>query len=125
MEETDRQDLQMEIVVGALLRTGVLVSACVVLAGGIVYLIRHGKALPDYHTFHGEPEHLRSIKDIVLMAVSLRGRNIIQLGALLLIATPVARVAFSVYGFAREGDRKYVVITLVVLGLLIYSLFGT
>jgi uncharacterized membrane protein len=44
------------------------------------------------------------------------------LGLLLLIATPVARVAFSVIGFALEKDWMYVVITLIVLALLIYSL---
>jgi uncharacterized membrane protein len=49
-------------------------------------------------------------------------RGLIQLGLLLLIATPMARVAFSVIGFALEKDWFYVGITLLVLALLIYSL---
>jgi uncharacterized membrane protein len=48
--------------------------------------------------------------------------GLIQLGLLLLIATPVARVVFSVAGFAIERDWMYVVITLLVLLTLLYSL---
>jgi uncharacterized membrane protein len=46
------------------------------------------------------------------------------LGLLLLIATPVARVAFSVLAFALQRDRTYIFVTLIVLGMLIYSLTG-
>ena len=53
-----------------------------------------------------------------------RPRGLIQFGLLLLIATPVARVAFSVFGFTQERDWVYVVITLIVLALLVYSLSG-
>jgi uncharacterized membrane protein len=47
-----------------------------------------------------------------------------QLGLLLLIATPVARVAFSVFAFALQRDRLYVVVTLAVLGVLAFSMTG-
>ncbi|HXU49289.1 MAG TPA: DUF1634 domain-containing protein, partial [Candidatus Binatia bacterium] len=57
-------------------------------------------------------------------ATKLTGRGLIQLGLLLLIATPVARVIFSVFAFLYERDWKYVFFTLIVLGLLIFSLFG-
>ncbi len=46
----------------------------------------------------------------------------IQLGLLLLIATPVARVGCSVVGFLRERDPTYVVLTLIVLSVLLYTL---
>jgi uncharacterized membrane protein len=49
---------------------------------------------------------------------------LIQLGLLLLIATPVARVAFSVAVFAMQRDRLYVVVALIVLAVLMYSLTG-
>jgi uncharacterized membrane protein len=52
----------------------------------------------------------------------LHSRGLIQLGLLLLIATPVARVAFSVLAFAEQRDWLYVSITLVVLAVLVYSL---
>jgi uncharacterized membrane protein len=55
--------------------------------------------------------------------MDLSGRGVIQLGLLLLVATPVARVACSVVGFLRERDYVYVALTLIVLVVLIYSLF--
>lgn len=109
---------------GNLLRIGVMLAAGAVFMGGSLYLLRNGASTPDYYVFRGEPEALRSIRGILEGALSLRGRAIIQLGLLILIATPVARVAFSVYGFARQRDRTYVAITLVVLALLLFSLAG-
>ena len=72
----------------------------------------------------GEPSEYRTVSGIIRGAVSFRGRNIIQLGLLILIATPVARVAFSVIAFVLERDRLYVVITLIVLAVLLFSLAG-
>jgi uncharacterized membrane protein len=67
---------------------------------------------------------LKTLRGIYGSALKLSGRGIIQLGLLLLIATPVARVAFSVWGFAAEHDRMYVVFTLMVLAILLLSLAG-
>jgi uncharacterized membrane protein len=44
------------------------------------------------------------------------------LGVLLLIATPILRVAMALVGFAMERDRQYVLIAAIVLALLLYSL---
>lgn len=117
-------DERVELIVGNLLRAGVTMAACVVALGGTIFLIRHGRELPHYHVFVGEPTSLRTVGGILSGAMTLRGREIIQFGLLLLIATPVARVAFSVVAFALERDRLYVVITLVVLGILLFSLAG-
>ena len=118
-------DQKMEIIIGNLLRTGVILSAAVVLLGGIIYLARHGTEPTHYRTFHGEPSEYRTVGGIFQQVLALRGLGIIQLGLLLLIATPVARVAFAVWGFAKEHDRMYVVFTLIVLVILLYSLLGT
>lgn len=117
-------DQNIEDIVGNLLRAGVTISAAVVLTGGIIYLLRHGSSHPDYHIFRGEPPDLRTLSGIFHDAFTLHGRGIIQLGLLLLIATPVARVAFSIWGFAAEHDRMYVVFTSIVLVILLYSLLG-
>ena len=117
-------DQRIERIVGLLLRTGVLVAATVVFAGAVVFLARHGTERPLYGVFRGEPSELRDVRGIVAAAVAGGGRAIIQLGLLLLVATPVARVVFSVAGFALERDRVYVLITLLVLGILIFSLAG-
>jgi uncharacterized membrane protein len=115
---------QVEEIVGNLLRSGVILAATVVALGGALYLIRHGGATPDYHVFQGEPADLRSLSGIVTDVWSWQSRGIIQLGLLLLAATPVARVAFSVFAFLQEGDLTYVVVTLIVLSVLLYSLIG-
>lgn len=117
-------DEQVERIVGTLLRSGVIIAALVVLVGGILYLIRYGATSPDYRVFRGEPANLRSVSGIVRGALSFRSRGVIQLGLLLLIATPVARVIFSVFAFALQRDRIYVIVTLIVLAVLIYSLAG-
>ena len=79
----------------------------------------------SYRSFTGAPEQLRTVHGIVRSASSGQARSIMQLGLLLLIATPVARVVFSILAFALEGDRMYVVFTLIVLAVLLYSLFGS
>jgi len=117
-------DRRIEIIVGNLLRAGVLLAGAVVVLGGGIFLARHGREAPHFRVFVGEPAELRTVPGILHDAVSLRGREIIQLGLLLLIATPILRVAFSVVGFALARDRLYVGITLVVLAVLLFSLAG-
>ena len=118
-------DQRIEIIIGTLLRTGVILAATVVLFGGVLYLTRHGHEIPSYTTFHGEPESLKNPVDIFHGVTGMSARAIIQLGLLLLIATPVARVAFSAVAFAMERDGMYVVVTLIVLAILLYSLFAS
>jgi uncharacterized membrane protein len=118
-------DQRIENILGNLLRAGVGFSAFVVFCGAVVYLARHGHAPADYRVFQGEPSELRSVPGIVRHAVDLSGRGIIQLGLLFLIATPVARVVLSIWGFAEERDRMYVVFTVIVLSVLLFSLIGS
>ena len=117
-------DRRIDDIIAGMLRAGVILSSAFVLGGGIWYLSQFGAGTPDYGTFHGEPATLRSVSGIVRGAVALDARSWIQLGLLLLIATPVARVFFSIFAFAAQRDRTYVAITLIVAGVLLYSLFG-
>jgi uncharacterized membrane protein len=118
-------DHRVEVIIGNLLRVGVSLAALVVLTGAVIYLARHGRAAADYRLFQGEPSDLRTIGGIWHDVVALQGRGIIQFGLLLLIATPVARVAFSIFGFAEERDWLYVGITIIVLAILLGSLIGS
>jgi len=119
------RDRRIEVILGNLLRTGVLISAAVVLLGACIYLSRHSHEPADYRVFRGEPSEYRTIPGVIQSVINGRGRGIIQLGLLLLIATPIARVAFSIVGFAIEGDRMYVAFTVIVLAILLYSLLGS
>lgn len=112
----------MERIIGRLLQVGVLAAAAVVVAGGLSLLAHHGAAPADYSVFRGEPETLRTLNGIVRGALALDSRAIVQLGLVLLIATPIARVAMTLVAFALQRDRLYVGLTAVVLLLLLYSL---
>lgn len=120
----DRAEQRMDEIMGRLLRTGVILAAAFVLAGGGIYLARHPTPVTNYGVFQGEPEELRTVSGIFHEALALKGRGLIQFGLLILIATPIARVAFSVVAFMYQRDWTYVVVTLIVLGLLVYSLLG-
>lgn len=115
-------DEQFDRVLARVLQTGVALSAAVVVFGGAMFLWRHAGENPTYHIFRGEPADFRTVSGILAEARSLSGRGFVQLGLLLLIATPVARVVFAVLGFARQRDWLYVATTFVVLCLLLYSL---
>lgn len=118
-------DQQVEITISVLLRVGVTLAAAIVVAGGILYLMHNGHARPEDHIFRGEPADLRQIPGVLNDVLALRGRGIIQLGILLLILTPVARVAFSVFAFWQQRDRLYITVTLIVLVVLIHGLLAT
>lgn len=121
-----RAPADIEILISITLRTGVVISVAVMLLGLVVTFAHH----PDY--FHsrpalGELTNSREVFANTLGAVfrgvrALRGQSIATLGILLLIATPVVRVAISVVLFAAQRDRRYVLITAAVLVLLLTSL---
>lgn len=117
-------DERIEKLVGNLLRAGVLISAAVVLVSGICYLWHAGSGTPEYHSFRGVPAPLNSVSGVLASLRTFDCRAFIQFGILLLMATPVARVAAAALGFYAQGDRTYVVVSLGVLAILALSLSG-
>ncbi|MGH9730051.1 MAG: DUF1634 domain-containing protein [Candidatus Acidiferrales bacterium] len=126
MPEANNQwnDDRMDRIISVLLRTGVILSSIVVLIGGICYLAQSRGLAPDYRTFQGEPATLNGFRGITRGLFSWQGRNWIQFGLVMLVATPVARVAFSVFAFFEERDWLYVALTLFVLSVLMFSFIG-
>lgn len=114
--------LQTARIIGMLLRVGVIAAGAVVLVGGVMFLAGEGGGPATYTRFLSEPVELRTVGLIVIDAFSGNSRGIIQFGLLLLIAIPISRVIFSVYAFVKLKDWKYVLMTLIVLSLLLYSL---
>ena len=117
-------DEQVDQLLGNLLRLGVIVATIVAAIGGVLFLARHGLEPAKGRVFAGEPPELRSLGAIIRAAATLRPDAVVQLGLVLLIATPVARVAMSLVAFILQRDRVYVVVTSIVLALLIFSLSG-
>jgi len=116
-------DARIEAAISVLLRVGLILASALVLAGGALYLFQHGSELPDYGTFRGEPPELKGLAGILGSALDLQSRGIIQLGLLLLIATPVSRVIFSSIAFLARKDYLYVAVTISVLLVLLFNLF--
>ena len=116
-------DDTVEQIVGRLLQIGVLIAAAVTLVGGAMLLVQHGRSPTDYTIFRGEPAFLRSLSGIIAAALAHDSRAIVQLGLVLLIGTPIVRVAFTLVAFALQRDRVYVGVTALVLALLLFGLF--
>ena len=115
-------DQDIQIILGTLLRVGVIVSMTVIVAGGLLYLIRYETEAVDYHVFNSLQQEYSSIASILAGLSKFDAKAIIQFGILLLIFTPVARVVFSVFSFIIERDYLYVIIGLLVLGVILFSL---
>ena len=116
---------RVELAISAVLRIGVLTSLLVVLAGTVVTFVHHPHYLSSRRdlvrlTTPGA-EFPHSVPSVIQGLEHSQGRAIVMAGLLLLIATPVLRVAISVLAFVYQRDRTFVVITSVVLALLLTS----
>jgi uncharacterized membrane protein YfcA/uncharacterized membrane protein len=108
----------MAIVIGWILQVGVILSAAIITLGLLLLPTRPGGLSPQ--RLSNFPQTLDQIWSGLLI---LRPQALIALGLLLLIATPVIRVAASIVAFALERDRKYMIITSIVLIILLFSIF--
>ena len=114
-------------VIALILRAGVYISGTILVVGLVAFLIQS----PDSHSSITEVMRGSKIKPDIpstfaAVANGLRhgdALSIIQLGALVLLATPVVRVAVSIFLFLAEADWLYTILTAVVLALLLISIF--
>jgi uncharacterized membrane protein len=118
------KDSDMQLLLGQVLRAGTVISISIVFFGGVLYLYRHGHSTADYRVFKGTPNFVHQAKGLFHGMVSLKGQAIIQIGIILLIATPVLRVIFSAIGFMLEKDYLYLGISLVVLLIIFASMLS-
>jgi uncharacterized membrane protein len=118
------EETKLGAILGALLRVGVSLAALVSVVAIVLLFVRGTGEHVRAQTFHGEPTSLRTLRGILIGAAALQPKPAMQLGLLILIATPVARVTLSVVGFVWQRDRFYTLITLLVLALLVAGLLG-
>ena len=123
-EDHTVKDRDIELLIGSLLRLGVLLSLLVVVVGGAIYLWRHAHSSIDYSVFKGEPLFTRNLPEMLKAIGEIKGRAIIQFGILLLIGTPIARILLTIVGFFFEKDYLYVGIAMLVLIIIIVSMLG-
>jgi len=116
-------DKDVQIILGTLLRVGVLVSTAVVLLGGIIFMVTQSNHTVSFSEFKPEQAKFSSVAAIIKGLKTFDGLAIIQFGVLLLIFTPIARVVFSIFSFLMEKDYMYVIIGIIVLCVIITSLY--
>jgi len=121
---------RLERGVCGVLRAGVSISSLVVCAGVALTLVSSAsrsstrRAVAQLRRGVLRPSGLaapHTVASVLSGAAHGRGPALVMLGLLLLIATPVLRVAVSTVGFALDRDRRFVLITLAVLAVLIGS----
>ena len=121
----DARVRQAELILSTVLRTGVGASLLVIVGGCLVTFFHHPGYLSSPADLGGltDPGVLppHSVRDVLRGLASLQGQSIVAAGLLLLILTPVARVAVSILAFRAQRDRPYVLITSAVLALLLIS----
>ena len=117
-------DEQLDQIVGNVLRGGVLIAFVIVAAGGFLYLLQHHADSELYTHFSGAGR-LQTLSGIWESVKLFDSEGLIQFGLIVLIATPVVRVAMAGLGFALSGDRLYFFVSVIVLSILIYSITHT
>jgi len=115
-------DRDIQIILGTLLRVGVIASMSVILIGGLVYLASNHSEIVNYSQFDSVKSGFSAVSDIFIGLGDLKGSAIIQFGVLLLIFTPIMRVVFSIFSFLIERDYLYVLIGTFVLCVILFSL---
>lgn len=115
-------DKDIQLILGTLLRVGVIISVSIVLIGGFIYLFANHGHRVDYREFNPGKSGYASIASILAGVRVMDGAAIVQFGVVLLIFTPVARIVFSVFSFLIERDYLYVLIGLIVLCIILFSL---
>lgn len=117
-------DNRLEALIAGVLRTGVIISGSLVVAGAILFLVRHGAEHPAYQIFKPDVINFLDFRNLIEGVLAFRSVSIMELGILLLIATPVLRVLLSLFIFAWQKDLLYVLITAIVLVVLLVSFLG-
>lgn len=122
MKDIKEKDIQ--VLLGTLLRAGVIISMSIVLVGGVIFLIHNNGAITDYKVFTPELSKFSSIAKIFAGVLTLQGDAIVQFGVLMLIFTPIARIVFAIFSFSLEKDYLYVLIGFIILAIIAISLSG-
>lgn len=127
-EEVSPGGHPIEIWISYVLRAGVLVAGAIILAGLLLFSLR-GAPAGGPHSLNdiigsGGHTSMVSPRSIVQGITAGSALAVIQLGVLVLILTPLMRVAMTVLLFTVLRDHRFTVITLIVLVVLVLGLIG-
>ena len=127
MKTSEKTDIQL--LIARTLRWGVGIACALAVVGGAMYLWQHGgEPMKDYTHFPADAESSRTayttLEGIFSGVMGLTAVGWIQLGMVVLLLTPMMRVALSLVDFVKERDWLYAFITAVVLAVIIVNSIG-
>ena len=125
MTTSPLDDQRIEVMIGNLLRAGVLLAAAVVVVGGIIYLVRHGLQPADFGVFRGEAAALRTLASHPARCSAPPREECDPTRIAAADCHSCRARPFSAVAFTIERDYLYVVLTLIVLAVLLYSLLAS
>lgn len=115
MTEEKEKLLEIELRIGKILRAGVFISSAIIIIGLIMFVFMGHSGYPG-------TTYPRGLSEIAEGLVAFKAFAWLMTGLFLLILTPVLRVVASIFAFAKEGDKMYVIITMMVLAVLIIAI---
>ena len=121
--------MDIQQLIGNTLRWGVILACLLASIGGIYYLLQHGlDTVPNYRHFDvasaAAQSNITTFKGLWQGILHGDAASCIQVGVIVLIFTPVARVVLSLFDFIVEQDWLYVAITALVLGIIVSNSLG-
>lgn len=122
-EKTRHLELRIQARMGRILFWGMVVSALIIVVGGVIFLSEYGGGMPNFSRFAASGRHLRTVAEVFSGIASYRGGAIIEAGILLLVLFQYVRVIMSALMFTRLRSWFFVGISLFILGVLVYGLF--
>lgn len=112
---------QIQLVIGRALFIGVLISLLLVAAGLGIFLFHHSTEIIHFQTFQSDRKFI-ILPNIFVHGFIFSGRELIQLGLIILLLIQVLRVILTAWFFKKIHDPVFVWISLFILAIMIYSL---
>lgn len=123
MPDGEKDNLRSgERLLGQVLIGGVLLSALLVLGGGVYYLLQHGGGHPHYARFNSAAQSaFHNVGSTLAQLGQGASRGVIQLGLFVLVLLQSVRVALCLWLFERQREWPYVLMSLFLLAVLLHS----
>ena len=113
VEEHHRHETRLNITISRVLVAGLIAAISLLLVGFVVTLVRQGTAVP----------HKTSIQDIPRSLWALEPGGFFELGLLVLLATPAARVVALFLAYLHRREWLFSGISFFVFAVLVLSAY--